>query len=87
LCSADLFPHAYETDFIQGLLKNENRKLAQTFNSSFRYIDHVLSLNNSRFGDYQHCIYPHELEGRDATNTQQSSSYLDLHLDTDNGGR
>jgi hypothetical protein len=40
---ADLFLHNY-----QGLLKNKDRKLFQTFNSSFRYIDDVLSLNNSR---------------------------------------
>ena len=30
----------------------KDRKLSQTFNSSYRYIDDVLSLNNSRFGDY-----------------------------------
>ena len=30
----------------------KTEKLAHTFNSSFRYIDHVLSLSNSRFGDY-----------------------------------
>jgi len=27
------------TYFLQGLIKNKDRKLAQTFNSSFRYID------------------------------------------------
>ena len=36
----------------QGLLKNNDRQLDQTFNSSFRYIDDVLSLSNSRFGDW-----------------------------------
>ena len=43
----DLFPHAYEADFLQELLKNKDRELAQTFNSSFCYIDDGLSLNNS----------------------------------------
>ena len=33
---ANLFLHAYEADFLQGLLKNKDRKLAQTSNSSFR---------------------------------------------------
>jgi hypothetical protein len=55
-------------DFLQWLLKNKNRKLTQTFYSSFRYID-VLSLNNSRFGDYLHRIYPNELELKDTTDT------------------
>jgi hypothetical protein len=34
--------------------KNKDRKLDQTFNSIFRYIDDVPSLSNSRFGDYLH---------------------------------
>ena len=33
---ANLFLRAYEADFLQGLLKNKDRKLAQTSNSSFR---------------------------------------------------
>jgi hypothetical protein len=54
--AGDLFVDAYEEDFLQGLLKNKDRKLAHTFNSSFRYIDDGLSVNNSPFGDYLHCI-------------------------------
>ena len=87
----DLFLHAYEADFIQGLLKYKDRELAHTFNSSFRYIDDVLSLNNSRFGDYLHHIYPNELKVKDTADTQKSASYvyiyLDLHLEIDNGER
>ena len=83
---ADLFLHAYEADVLQGLLKNKERKWAQTFNSSFRYIDYVLSLNNSRFGDYLHRIYPNELEVKDTTDTQKYASYLNLHLEIDNWG-
>ena len=33
---ADVFPHAYEADFLQGILKNKERKLVHTFNSSFQ---------------------------------------------------
>jgi hypothetical protein len=83
----DLFLHAYEADFLQGLLKNKDRKLAQTFNFSIRYIYDVLSLKNSRFGDYLHHSYPNELEVNDTTDTQKSASYLDLHLEIDNGER
>ena len=46
-----------------------------------------MSLNNSEFGDYLHRIYPNEQEVKDTTDTQKSASYLDLHLDIDNGGR
>jgi hypothetical protein len=48
---ADLFLYSYETDFMQGFLKKTEKKLAPSFNFTFRYIDDVLSLNNSRFGD------------------------------------
>jgi hypothetical protein len=45
---ADLFIYLYEADFIQGLLKKNEKKLARSFNFTFRYLDDVLSLNNSR---------------------------------------
>jgi hypothetical protein len=53
---ADLFLHAYEADFLQWILKNKENKLAQTFNSSFRFIEDILSLNN-----YLHRISPNYL--------------------------
>ena len=63
--------HAYEADFRQGLPTNKDffLKIAQIFNCSFRYIDDVLSLNNSRFGDYLHRIYLNELEVKDTNDT------------------
>jgi hypothetical protein len=35
--------YSYETNFIQELLKKNEKKLARTFNFYFRYIDDVLS--------------------------------------------
>ena len=58
----DLFLYSHEADFIQGLLKKNEKKLVRSFNFTFRYIDDVLSLNNSRFGDSFDLIYPSELE-------------------------
>jgi hypothetical protein len=82
-----LFLYSYEVDFIQGLLKKNEKKLARSFNFTFRYIDDVLSLNNSRFCDFVDRIYPIELEIKDITDTDTSASYLDLHLETDSEGR
>ena len=62
---ADLFLYSYEADFIQGLLKKNENKLAQFINFTIRYIDGVLSLNNSRFGNFVDRIYPIELEIND----------------------
>ena len=42
----------------QGILKKNEKKLAWTFNFTFRYIDDVLSLNNSMFGYFVARIYP-----------------------------
>ena len=82
----DLFPYYYEADFIQELLRKKYEKLAISFNFTFRYIDDVLSLNNSKFGDYVERIYPFKLEIKDTTDTVKSASYLDLHLEIDNEG-
>ena len=59
----------YEAGFIQGLLKKNKKKLARSFNFTFRYIDDVHSLNNSRFGDFVDHIYPIELDIKDTTYT------------------
>ena len=62
--------------FLQWLPKNKENKLVQTFNSNIRYIDDILSLNNYRFADYRHRIYPNEHGVKDTTDTQRSASYL-----------
>jgi hypothetical protein len=84
---ADLLLYSYEADFIQGLLKKNGKKLARSFNFTFRYIDDVLSLNNYRFGDFVDRIYPIELEIKDTIDTDRSASYFDLHLEIDSEGR
>ena len=45
-------------DLIQGLLANNENNLSRSCNFTFRYIDHVLSLYNSKFCDFvdlSHC--------------------------------
>jgi hypothetical protein len=83
----DWFLYSYEADFIQGLIKKNEKKLARSYNFTFRYIDGILSLYNSRFDDFVHRIYPIELEIKDTTYTDRSASYLDLHLEIDSEGR
>ena len=84
---AYLFLYSYEADFIQGPLKKNERKLARSLNFMFRYIDDILSINNSRFGDFVDRIYPIELKIKDITYTDRSASYLVLHLEIDSEGR
>ena len=61
--------------------------LSRSFNVTFRYLDDVLSLNNSRFGDFVDRIYPIELEINDTTDTDMSDLCLDLHLKFDSEER
>ena len=75
---AELVQHTNEADLLQGLLKNNDRN----FNSSIRYIDDELSLNNSRFNDYLHLIYPNKVVVKNATYTQKSASYIDLYFES-----
>ena len=77
----DFFLYLYEADYIQGLLKKNEKKLARSFNFTFRYIDDVLLLNNSRFGDFVDRIYSFEFEIKDTTDPDGSASYLDIHLE------
>ena len=80
----DLFLYSFEADVIQGLL-NKNDFFPSNF--LYRYIDDVLSLSNSRFGDFVHRIYSIQLEVNDTTDRDMSASYLNLHLESDIEGR
>ena len=84
---ADLFLHSYEAEFVQKLLRDNNKKLAVSFNHTFRYIDDVLSINNHNFHNYIHLIYPDELEIKDNTESDKSASYLDIFHNIDSNGR
>ena len=84
---ADLFLYSYEADFIHGFFKKNGKKLAGSFNFTFRSIDDVLWLNSSRFGDFVDGIYPIELEIKDTADANRFASYLDLHLEIDSHGR
>ena len=66
---ADLFLYSYEAEFVQSLLQAGKKHLAQQFNFTYRYIDDVLSLKNTKFAEYLEFIYPRELEIKETTET------------------
>ena len=82
---ANLFLYSYEAEIVQSLLKAGKKHLAQQFNFTYKYIDDVLSLNNTKFAEYLEFIYPRDLEIKETTKTAGSSSYLDCYLYIDNG--
>jgi hypothetical protein len=82
---ADSF--SYEAEFVQKLLRDNNKKISVSLNYTFRYIDDVLSINNHNFHYYVHMIYPDELEIKDITEYNKSASYLNISLNIDSNGR
>jgi hypothetical protein len=52
---------SYESEFLQKLVKDKKIHEAKAFNFTYRYIDDVLSINNSRFAEFLPLIYPPEL--------------------------
>jgi hypothetical protein len=84
---ADLFLYSYEAEFIQKLLHEKKESLAVAFNSTFRYIDDVLSINNNQFHSYVDSIYLNELEIKDTMECSTSASYLDVLLKLDTNGK
>ena len=58
---ADIFLYSYEAEFIQSLLLAGKIHLASQFNFTYRYIDVVLSNNNTDSENYLGQMYPAEL--------------------------
>jgi hypothetical protein len=44
--------YSYEAEFIQKILQEKNKPLAMVFNSTFRYIDDILSINKDQLHSY-----------------------------------
>jgi len=55
---ADLHINSHEAEFIQELLKKNEKKVARPYYLTFRYTDYVLSLGNSEFGNSVDRTYP-----------------------------
>ena len=84
---ADLFVYSYESEFLQKLVKDKKIHEATAFNFTYRYINDILSINNSRFAEFLPLIYPPELEVKETTDTALSASFLDLYLEFDDSGQ
>jgi hypothetical protein len=84
---ADLFLYSYESEFLQNLVKDKKIHEAKAFNFTYRYIDDVLSINNSRFAEFLPLIYHPELAIKETTDTASFASCLDLYLGFDDSGQ
>ena len=59
---ADLFLFCYEKDFLKSLTKEKRYALIYAFNSTSRYLDDLLNIDNIHVKHMVHRIYPVELQ-------------------------
>ena len=65
-------------DFIS-LSGDKEAEIIEAFNSTSRYFDDLLNINNIYFGMANH-IYPSELQLNKANSSDTEAPFLDLHL-------
>ena len=82
---ADLFLYCYERDFIDSLNHDNQADVIEAFNSTSRYLDDLLNIDNPYFEGMVNQIYPPELQLNKAIITDTEAPFLDLHLSVANG--
>ena len=58
---ADLFLFCYEMDFMMSLSDDKQADVIDAFNTTSRYLDNILNINNVYFDKVASQIYPSEL--------------------------
>ena len=82
---ADLFLYCYERDFMDSLNLDNQADVIEAFNSTSRYLDDLLNIDNPYFEGMVNQIYPSELQLNKANISDTESPFLDLHLSVANG--
>ena len=77
---AGLFLFCYERDFMLSLSEDNQSDVIEAFNSTSRYLDDLLNIDNNFFDSMVNRIYPSELQLNKANVSDTEASFLDLHL-------
>ena len=81
---ADLFLFCYERDFMLSLSDDKQADVIDAFNTTSRYLDDILNINNVYFDNMVSQIYPSELKLNKANASDTEATFLDLHLSISN---
>ena len=84
---ADLFLFCYERDFMMSLSDDKQADIIDAFNTTSRYLDDILNINNDYFDNMVSQIYPTELQLNKANTSDTSdnkATFLELHLSISN---
>ena len=82
---ADLFLFCYERDFMKSPSRENQADIIEAFNSTLRYLDDLLNIDNIYFDQIEDRIYPTELQLNRANSSDTEAPFLDLNLCTSNG--
>ena len=77
---ADLFLFCYERDFMMSLSGDKQADVIDVLNTTSRYLDDILNINNVYFDTMVSQIYPSELQLDKANTSDTKATLLDLHL-------
>ena len=77
---ADLFLFCYKRDFMLSLSDNNQTDIIRAFNSTSRYLDDLLNIDNPYFEQMVGQIYPTELQLNKANSSDTEAPFLDLNL-------
>ena len=79
---ADLFLFCYERDFMMSLSDDKQADVIGAFNTTTRYLDDILNINNIDNMVIQ--IHPSELQLNKPNTSDTDAAFLDLHLSISN---
>ena len=81
---ADLFLFCYERDFMMSLSDEKQADIIDAFNTTSRYLDDILNINNVYFYNMVCQIYFSELQLNKDKTSDTSAAFSDLHLPISN---
>ena len=77
---ADLFLFCYERDFIASLFNDDQADIIEAFNSTPRYLDGLLNINNQYLEGMVKQSHPPELNLNKANSSDTEAPSLDLNV-------
>ena len=80
---ADLFLFCYERDCMTSLSDDNQSDIIEAFNSTSRYLDDLLNIDNPYFEGMVNQMYPPDLSKANTSDTE--APFLDLRLSISNG--
>ena len=81
---ADLFLFCHERHFMMSLSDDKQADIIDAFNTTSRYLDDILNINNNYFQNTASRIYPAELQLNKANTSDIEASFLGSHLTISN---